>query len=655
MRLCALVVLWTLAAALTLLVTPRARAGGAPACPRAIVAWAQACASGHALKVTSVECPGALVILAAQLEDGPTLRIELSREGGGFTRVGDVGLSPVGEFGQWSAAPRALQEVFSRVQACVAEASPPSIDAPIDAPREPSSRAPPASPRPSLRAPATVASPWLLFVALALALALALRPSSRPRVVDLALALGLAASAAALAWLGWPLSFFHQNGQGPEWVEYALRGHDGLASYGPGYREIFSLAAALPRFADDGVITLQTALVATIPASAYAIARSLGARPLIAAALGLALLLDPLQPRLARGESYFATCAALLFAATAALTCLARGQTWRSPRLWLAAVVAGCVISQTARLHPITWVPSAVVPLALVAADGRLRARVAASVTAGLIIAVVVAATSLPAMLAVLAGTIGQAWMPAVGFDLQPPVAASAVIVAGAGLLMLLARDRRRAAIAAVILLLALYVGHATELVRGNFPWIRGGYLRQFAPASLAAIAAALAGAPRLGARLVALVIIALALAYRVAFGPALTVDPTDAAEARWARVWRASLPTGARVVYLGRADARVLVLPLFGDGAPVDAVGLEANELAAAWLAPGTYYYRSSLCATPEGERACATVEHDAALTPVVTRELPAVASLPWLPLAPGSIDIGLYQVGARGPTPSP
>jgi hypothetical protein len=59
-----------------------------------------------------------------------------------------------------------------------------------------------------------------------------------------------------------------------------------------------------------------------------------------------------------------------------------------------------------------------------------------------------------------------------------------------------------------------------------------------------------------------------------------------------------------------------------------------------------GSFYYRSSLCATPEGRPACEALERGASLEVVEERELSAVASLPWLPLPGGPVRVGLYRV---------
>jgi hypothetical protein len=59
------------------------------------------------------------------------------------------------------------------------------------------------------------------------------------------------------------------------------------------------------------------------------------------------------------------------------------------------------------------------------------------------------------------------------------------------------------------------------------------------------------------------------------------------------------------------------------------------------------TYYYRSSLCAAPEGAEACQRIEGGAKLAPVVEREFPARASMRWSPLLVGpTVRVGLYRV---------
>ena len=60
----------------------------------------------------------------------------------------------------------------------------------------------------------------------------------------------------------------------------------------------------------------------------------------------------------------------------------------------------------------------------------------------------------------------------------------------------------------------------------------------------------------------------------------------------------------------------------------------------------PGTWYYRSSLCASPPARAWCDALERAHQLRPAFTAELPAVPSMRHLTYATPTVRIGLYQV---------
>jgi hypothetical protein len=178
-----------------------------------------------------------------------------------------------------------------------------------------------------------------------------------------------------------------------------------------------------------------------------------------------------------------------------------------------------------------------------------------------------------------------------------------------------------------------------------NFPWIADAYRLQFFPVVLASAVAALSGLRwRRGwmpvAVAVAVAVAAVGLRWR-----AHTTIPTDAEEQAWAQRWREGVPGGASLVYLSRAEERIVMLPLARGRWRVQGINLQQEPLLPQLYA-GSFYYRSSLCSTPEGRPACEALERGASLEVVEEQEFPAVASLPWLPLAGGPIRVGLYRV---------
>src|SRR4029079_663902 len=78
----------------------------------------------------------------------------------------------------------------------------------------------------------------------------------------------------------------------------------------------------------------------------------------------------------------------------------------------LLVVAAGFVVAQAARVHPTAWVPAALVPLVALVAPGPPARRIRETIAAAVIIAVVVAITSAPALLRVAFGQVGSKWMP---------------------------------------------------------------------------------------------------------------------------------------------------------------------------------------------------------------------------------------------------
>jgi hypothetical protein len=613
----------------------RADAGAdAGACAQAHAPWRQRCSERTGVPLQVLRCPPGRVVL--QAGSGPAaVPVEISPASErSFRTVGALGASPVGEFPDWLREPKERQDAFAAVVGCLGELSLRGEiqEAPLAPPRRP---------------------PWRLLGALLLlgGLGLASRRGLRPRWslrrARLGLGPGGALALLALALVTLlgrffliPARFFHQNGQGPFWVEAAA--HNDLSfHYGPGYPELFGWLAGAFLDAPERAVFGATALLgALVPPCGVLLALSSGASARVAWVVGLGMGLHPLLGRLARGESYLGVQVALLSLAAAAL---ARGGRARG-RSWVlagAVVAAGLLVAQAARVHPTSWLAGAVLPLVLLAQPGSVTGRIKRTALATLGVGAVVLLTSGEALWGVYRGPLGQQWRPSSLVSVSVPWMP---LLACAGLGWLL---RRRPGV-----LLALGAGGAAlamlrsvDMLGLNFPWIADAYRLQFFPVVLASGVGVLSGLRwRWSWAPTAVTAVGMAALLGLRWREHSTI-PTDAEEQAWAQRWRERVPRGASLVYLSRAEERIVMLPLARGRWRVHGVNIRQEPLLPQLYA-GSFYYRSSLCATPEGRPACEALERGASLEAVEERELSAVASLPWLPLPGGPVRVGLYQV---------
>jgi hypothetical protein len=607
------------------------------------LAWA----SGSGAEVWAAGCPAerglsarvayrAEELLLFEVEPGG-LRVEVRPDSPrSFRHAGAFGVSPVGEFADWNQEPAARRQALESFVTCLL--ADPSLAFTGEALRS-SERSTPRS--------AGAAAPWLLLGGLAaLAVALGRARDLRGKLLWLA---GLSGVALAFRAVALPWAYFHQNGQGPLWIDYAL---GEPSPYGPGYREVFAWVArwALDRgYAPDlAVFVAQAVLGALVVPAGWLLAHRAGARPALCLAVASLLAIDPSLARAAQSESYYATLASLLFLATAALSLGVTRQRTATVDFGLGVLGAGLFIAQAARLHPIGWIAAATVPLACLALPGRVSARLARTALAALGIGAVTALGAGRVLHGIVTGgELGGQWLPQALARLS-----NASIPPTIGLLLIVVFVLRRRAFPP-LLALVVCVGAATtaNLLGGGPALILGGYWHLYAPALVVAGAALVAelARGRRAATALALVVASGGAALAVVSWPALTREPTDVREQAWAMEWRKTLPAGARVAYVERVGARVLRLPLFGDA--VRALYLEpgATRVAAPTHAGQLYYVRTSLCASAEGRDRCRRFEEQHRLRPVVTRTLPAIASLPYLTLPEAAIDVGLYEVLPR------
>jgi hypothetical protein len=144
------------------------------ACAPPVEAWIAACAKAEHLELAALECFPDRVIVEARSD--AALRIDIARDGSrSFQRVGQAGLSPLGEFADWGAEPEPRRHALDAVAACLARDAKflesPALAAPTPAaPERPPAPAPPPEVRPSDPPERTaVAWPSLLVTGLAAA------------------------------------------------------------------------------------------------------------------------------------------------------------------------------------------------------------------------------------------------------------------------------------------------------------------------------------------------------------------------------------------------------------------------------------------------------------------------------------------------------
>lgn len=505
------------------------------------------------------------------------------------------------------------------------------------------------TPRPP---PGTAPVPWLAVGGLAAyAISCAATARSSARAVRAAFAVVASVFAVlALRWLVLPRAFFHQNGHGPLWIDYALRDDPAACPYGPGFGELFGAAARAGGGDPDGsVFLLQAALAASVPALVFATARNLGAGRGASAALALVVALDPLLARIAQSESYFSTIATLAFAAAAALAHGARRPAPRSLPFAAGVIAAGFFVSQAARIHPIGWISLALLPIVVAIGPGCARRRLVATLAAGAGIAVLVLLTSGAELLGVLSGSLGKQWLPgaapraaAVAQGAGPFVLLVAVVLAGT-------LRSLRGLLLGALALVSLSLMYATDLLGEPNVAVDAAYDRLFWPVLLAlgAAWAARVARNREHRRAVAVAIAVAGIVVAAVRFSTLTLLPTDSREASFAREWRETLPSGAMVAYVERAGSRILRLPLYDGVTPARPfpIAIDDGVPALGELAGPIYYYRSSLCATDAGRSACESLERGLPLEPVIERELPALPSMRWHPYARDSVHVELSR----------
>ncbi len=625
---------------------PAALAQTGAGCGSSISRWAATCRAVAGVVVVPEVCVQGRVIVRASVDGAEAIRVEIGPAGGSaFVREGALALSPIGDFPDWNQTPPTHRRALDGLRACVRS------DAPLDV----RAREGLSALRDRAWSPTRPVWPWRLLAALALSAALAFGAArASPRR-----ALRAAASATLVAFVAGavhralaPAALFHQNGQGALWVRYAL---GEPSPYGNGYFEVFSRVVSSSSTPEAAVFQAQSVAVAVGVACLWLALRASGVRPALSIAGAVAVCAEPALARMARSESYAGTCFALVTAALAVAVCGARAGRVRSWPFAASMAAAGLLVAQAARIHPVCWVPAALIPVAVFARVGGRGRRLRLGLATAALIGLVVAASTGPAMLDVLTGSLGQQWLPAL-FALQSTRSKLVVALAAAGIAALLVGWRwpsiGRAGCALVIVALGV-----STTVEGPAPvWVYHSVGLLFAPAL--AVAALSSLRPWANSRhadaLCAAVISVGALAAWTTHRRAWAVVPTDALEAARVVRWRSTLADRASITYLERAGHEVFILPLYarGAGASVRVRAWVPSEAAssAPTMRAGDYYYRSSVCSAVGAQHWCDALEGAYVLRAVDVSSLPAIPSVRNARYEGAAVRVGLYRVeGSR------
>ncbi len=634
------------------LLTSATTVAKAGSCGSAAKAWSTHCSAVQHMKVTPVFCVGDRATFQLETTGVQPLRVEISRN-----RSGAMQAVPIGDFPHWNEVPAPRRALLDKVRACVQAGFDPAAFKPVEL---------------KLRArqveTGTPRLPWLAVLATllgAIVVVLLAHSVHRRRCIELLVA-GCALTLVAFVFRRalFPPAFFHQNGQGPDWINYAL----GVSSgYGPGFFQFFGLAARLhPERAEQAVFLQAGLLAAAEPLCVLAIARASGARWLLAGTLALATLVAPGLARLANSETYFGVCTALLLLAGAVLATGARSGRLRSWSFGLAVASAGLFIAQAALVHPVCWVPAALLPVVVFTGRGSLRRRTRLAIASAVGIAIVVVAATGGFLFHQAHSQARWTQRTAVILPhMWPPVArlaALAIVVAA----FLWFRGRRRSAASWVLLLpvlLAVGLFSGRTLGAGLPLSINWGWWALELPAGVATASALLGLLGRAVSKrhTEAIVAATTAVALSVWFAASwrsLRELPTDALEARFVESWRSTLPPSSSVAYLSRVQPSITTIPVYGC---CDPRHIEVHQLSVrdsdtplvlkryAQLVREdrpVYYYRSSLCSTPAGAAECTAIERRLSLQIMAHSWLPARPSAPWIRYRDSRVEVGLFRV---------
>ena len=572
----------------------------------------------------AIACPVAMARVRLFPEDAPPIDVEVGQgEGPVFRRAGRLRTAPIVDVPDYGDLPEPQRDAYDALVRWLA-----ANDARVRfGPGDPdATRVALELTGPGLRD----AGLWLLTLPLLLALATSTRghaPSLRREVVA---GLGVVGIGGALRLAFGVFGPLHVNGQGPLWVRGAFEDASALASYGPGYAELLGpIARAFPSAPDMAIFATNAALSTLVPALAYGIARAHAIdrnRALLAA---LFLALDPIAIRTAATEAYFTPIVFLTGAAALAASLSVR-DLHRARRAAL-VLCAALLCAQAARIHPVAWLPVAIVPLFAARRPAWLAAHAIAIpaacwLTSGAWLAAVHAqATERGPGAGVLARAIDS--------GLASDAVLLAILAAAA---LYVARPRIPVIPAIAAALCALATRHAY----GQSELWQASYDRLFAlpiALSLAALAPA-----KLRLR--------WAVAIAATFGAALLVtsphvlrETTEQREHELLRDALADLDPACRVAYLPRVDKRIVEIPLWAHAGDAPPLRIRRTDDLRAAGPRCVYFVRTSICTTREARAICDAIDPGRA---IVSRTFDAVPSYDGLPYDRPRVEVSIHTV---------
>lgn len=628
---------------------PAIARGEVPECGPDVTEWASECSeSQEGFDVQPAFCPPGGALLDGRIGEF-SVRLEVSGDPArGFREVAGFGVSVLGDFPDWNRAPPEYHRALDHVVECLGRDATLGHLQPVPA----------GSTHIETVAVQSQPFPWLVLGGLLVGLFVVGRRSAglptRTRSADAAVAAGLVLTGWVVGKALFPCAFLHQNGQGPLWVLFGLcTPADG---YGPGFREVWGwLLGANPDRPEHALFAGQAILGALWPAWAFLGARALGASRRVALALAVVVLADPVAARAVHSETYFATTTSLLWPAGVLLVAGATGDSRSKGLFWCAVLGAGLLVAQVARMHPLAYLPCAFVVAPLLTLPGKSRReRIVRTAQAGLGIAAIVLTGAGAIVLDNMSSSKSASWTD-LAFSSPWLMAVPAIVAGGALLSLIPLMNRRLGALWPVLLMAATcIVTIETNLVAvGGVP-IEQASFRQYGPAVGLLAACALVGLPSrpvwLRPSLTGLGLV-LALAWQAQFWQPVQMRATDQIEQDLWIDWRSDLGT-QNVAYLGRADRRVLYVPLYGACLTDHPRGeiLQADDPGTV-PAPNSLYYHSSLCSTVDGQALCQSVEDSLELELMRSAVLPASESMKDLGYLDDDVPVRLYRVtGRRG-----
>lgn len=631
----------------------------APCAPETI-AWITRADAAIDVSIESAACPTARALLTLRPTSGAAMQVEIAEPPGpAFRHAGRLRVSPILEVSDFKLVPAPEREAFEALYAWLVAHEREVVIAP--APPKETSRVL----RRLAEAPADPGFPAGLLVVVGLLFAAIggrfhagfSKDEPSPK-----LGLGLFFGALALRIVLGPFAPHHVNGQGPLWILAALEDPSRLASYGPGYVEVFSIVTRLWPRPDTALFLANAAISAAAAPLVLALALGVGLDRRRAIAAAAVVAVDPVSIRMGATEAYFPAIITLTLAAAVALVSASRHAiARRTGRALALAFAAALFAAQASRFHPVAWGPAMFgplfVPAAVLASAGERRMLAKAgwaiglTLAAVLVLGLVVLATS-ASSIARVAGNVGVFWDAREALTMLVAfVRANAPIIAAVGALALALVRPRAVLLPALAAVVAIGM---TARVYGQSELWRDSYVRLWVVAPLLALVSFVP--EKLSRTRVAPFALGLVLVLRLGRGRATLQDrTTEQLEYRFFREAFTSLPSGCRVAYVMREANRVVFLPEQALGArgegPRAAVNVRGPEdvLALQPTSPCLRYAHTSICTSADGRPSCERVERGLDLVPRERATFHARPSHEQLPYDRDSIDVVLYEV--RGP----